>query len=105
MAKEKFNISNLLPPKPVVVRSGAPDALGAVAVMDKAVQAIHRAPAQQPDEPEPPSTAPAATKKVSFDLPIEYYRFIKMHCLDRDISMREYLMQLIEADYARRSAG
>lgn len=104
MAKEKFNISNLLPPKPIVVRSGATESLGAVAVMDKAVQAIHRAPAQ-PEEPEPPATAPTATKKVSFDLPIEYYRFIKMHCLDRDISMREYLMQLIEADYARRAVS
>ncbi len=93
-------MNNLLPPKPLVVKSGGGDSAGAFAVMDKAVQTIHRAPTQV-EEPEAP--AAVTTKKVSFDLPLEHYRFIKLLCLDRDISMREYLMALIEADYARRA--
>jgi hypothetical protein len=108
MAKEKFNIGNLLPQKPQVVKPAEPQV--EPARLETAVESIHRtapaAPETRQVEPEPePPTTPSGTKKVSFDLPVEFYRFIKLHCLDRDISMREYLLTLIAEDYARRGGG
>lgn len=104
MAKEKFNMGNLLPQKPVVLKAPETETVFAnsTAALEKAVAVIHR---NASPEPESEKTGLAGTKKVSFDLPAEYYRYIKVLCLDRDISMREYLMELIAADYSRRAAN
>lgn len=93
--KAKFDMGNLsLPNKPAVVKTE-----DSHEVTERAVETIHRQPVHQ-EEAKPVAVA---TKKISFDLPTDKYRFIKMYCLDQDITMREYFMNLIEADYKRKS--
>lgn len=94
MAKEKFNVGNLLPTKPAVIKNAsAPTS----PLMDKAVESIH-----------PPSAAassePAPTRKISCDLPADWYKFIKRYCVDHDITMREYLLDIIGEDLTRKQS-
>ena len=91
MAKEKFNVENLLPTKPVVIKSPSN---ATAPLMDRAVETIHQAPAA-------PSKA-TTTRKISCDLPADWYKFIKRYCVDHDITMREYLLDIIEEDLKRK---
>ena len=93
MAKEKFNMGNLLPTKPAVVKS---DVSETAPLMEKAVESIHTA---VPSVADPKS---GATRKISCDLPADWYKFIKRYCVDNDITMREYLLALIEVDLKKR---
>ncbi len=83
-----------LPTKPTVVKTEDSHDM-----TERAVETIHR---QPPVRQEEVKAAVMATKKISFDLPTDKYRFIKLYCLDKDITMREYFMDLIEADYKKR---
>lgn len=91
MAKEKFNVENLLPTKPVVIKSTSHET---APLMDRAVETIHQAPAA--------GSKAVATRKISCDLPADWYKFIKRYCVDHDITMREYLLDIIEADLKRK---
>lgn len=93
MAKEKFNMGNLLPAKPSIVKSGVTET---APLMEKAVESIHVA--------APPTGDPRglATRKISCDLPADWYKFIKRYCVDNDMTMREYLLALIEEDLKTR---
>lgn len=89
MAKDKFNVGNLLPTKPAVVKTSSKET---APLMDKAVETIHQPPA---------AGGRGATRKISCDLPEDWYKFIKRYCIDHDMKMREYLLGLIEADLKR----
>jgi hypothetical protein len=91
MAKEKFNVGNLLPAKPAVIKSASHET---APLMDRAVETIHQAPAA--------GSKPVATRKISCDLPADWYKFIKRYCVDHDITMREYLLDIIEEDLKRK---
>ncbi len=96
MSKEKFNIGNLgLPAKPVVVKN--PSAEARPVAMERAVEAIHKTKQADPAPPSPPA-APAALRKISLDLPVDVFKFIKLYCVEHDITMREYLLEIIERD-------
>ena len=92
MAKEKFNVGNLLPAKPAVIKPAAQET---APLMDRAVETIHPAPAAAPLQ------AVAATRKISCDLPEDWYKDLKRYCIDHDMKMREYILGLIEADLQR----
>ena len=93
MAKEKFNMGNLaLPAKPAVVRPPVADTRQ---MMERAVETIHSP--RQVDEP-PPAAAAVPNRKISLDLPMDTFKFIKFYCVERDITMREYLLEIIERD-------
>lgn len=95
MAKEKFNMGNLgLPAKPVVVKSPSTETRP---VVERAVEAIHR-PKQAEAPPPPPAPEPASLRKISLDLPVDVFKFIKLYCVEHDITMRTYLMEIIERD-------
>ncbi len=94
MAKEKFNMGNLgLPAKPVVVKNPAE----ARPVMERAVEAIHKTKLVETPPP-PPPPPPVAVRKISLDLPVDMFKFIKLHCVEHDITMREYLVAIIDRD-------
>mgnify|MGYP000885804459 CR=1 FL=1 len=91
MSKEKFNIGNLgLPAKPVVVKNPSTETRP---VVERAVEAIHK-----PKQVEEPPAAPVAVRKISLDLPVDMFKFIKLYCVEHDITMREYLVGIIERD-------
>lgn len=51
-------------------------------------------------EPDPePSTEPV--KKTSFDFPVSLYRSIKIRVAEQGVSMRDYVIGLIEEDLKR----
>ena len=100
MAKEKFNMGNLgLPAKPVVVKNPSPEARP---IVERAVEAIHKT--KQVDPPTPPPAAPTTVRKISLDLPVDVFKFIKLHCVEHDITMREYLLTIIERDMQAKRA-
>ena len=100
MSKEKFNIGNLgLPAKPVVVKNPGNEARP---VMERAVEAIHKT--KQADAPPPPPAQPAAVRKISLDLPVDVFKFVKLYCVEHDITMREYLLGIIERDIQAKKA-
>lgn len=90
MAKEKFNVGNLLPTKPEVIKSAHQETSP---LMDKAVETIHQIPAA--------GGRSGITRKISCDLPEDWYKLIKRYCIDHDKKMREYILELIEADLKR----
>ena len=93
MAKDKFNVENLLPARPAVIKTTLTET---APLMDRAVETIHQAPAKAKIAPE------GATRKISCDLPEGWYKFIKRYCIDHDLTMREYLLEIIEADLKRK---
>lgn len=95
MAKEKFNIENLLPAKPAVVKSKPETA----PLMEKAVETIHQVPLAKDD------IKGVNTRKISCDLPADWYKFIKRYCIDQDMTMRQYLLTLIEEDLRKRQTA
>ena len=98
MAKEKFNMGNLgLPAKPEVVK---PSVTETRPIVERAVEAIHRPKQVEPPPPPPPPPAPepAALRKISLDLPVDVFKFIKLYCVEHDITMRTYLLEIIERD-------
>ena len=113
MAKKDLNFDKLtLPKKPSLVKKGETENS-----VEKAVETIHNVVV-----PTPPTTtsnpsvsaasAPvsAATepemdlrlRKVSFDVPLDMYQFVKLTTIARTITMREYMVELIQEDMARR---
>lgn len=131
MAKEKFNMSNLgLPAKPVVVKPVEP--VEAQKIAEAAVENIHadeppktekrgrpakktiEKPAAKAEKPlrsaptarsrfaELPDAPSGELRKISLDLPLEWFKAIKFHCVEHDITMREFLMDVIARDLKRR---
>ena len=41
-------------------------------------------------------------KKISMDLPLDVYKYLKMNAFDRASTMKDYVLRLIEADMAKR---
>ena len=41
-------------------------------------------------------------KKISMDLPLDVYKYLKMNAFDRATTMKDYVLRLIEADMAKR---
>ena len=69
--KAKFDMGNLaLPTKPTVLKTE-----DSHDVTERAVETIHRQPPMRQQEAQ---TVVVATKKISFDLPTDKYRFIKI---------------------------
>lgn len=44
-------------------------------------------------------------KKISMDLPLDVYKYLKMNAFDRATTMKDYVLRLIEADMAKRKIG
>ncbi len=95
MSKEKFNIGNLgLPAKPVVVKNPQTEMKP---IVERAVEAIHK-----PKQAEEPATTPPSVRKISLDLPVDMFKFIKLHCVEHDITMREFIVGILEKDISAR---
>jgi hypothetical protein len=41
-------------------------------------------------------------KKISMDLPLDVYKYLKINAFDRATTMKDYVLRLIEADMAKR---
>ena len=96
MAKKELDFGKLaLPTKPdVVKKEEAPSAV------EKAVETIHSPALSVIITPTPSEEI----KKVSLDLPVDMYTFVKMHTFTRRITMREYMLELITEDMKKKGA-
>lgn len=96
MAKKELDFGKLaLPTKPDVVKKE-----DTPSIVEKAVETIHTPP------PSVIATLPPSEeiKKVSLDLPVDMYTFVKMHTFTRRITMREYMLDLITEDMKKKGA-
>ena len=92
MAKKDLDFGKLtLPQKPIVVKQD--DVLQQA---EKAVETIHVNPSFMATE-----KPVEEVKKISLDLPVDVYTYIKMHTFKRRITMREYLLDIIHQDMKR----
>jgi|JI7StandDraft_1071085.scaffolds.fasta_scaffold203290_1 macrodomain Ter protein organizer (MatP/YcbG family) len=41
-------------------------------------------------------------KKISMDLPLDVYKYLKMNAFDQAITMKDYVLRLIEADMKKK---
>lgn len=99
MAKKELDFGKLaLPTKPDVVKKEETPSL-----VEKAIKTIHTPPPSVIATIETPSAA-EEIKKVSLDLPVDVYTFVKMHTFTRRITMREYMLELITEDMKRKGA-
>ena len=62
-------------------------------------------PPARPRLAELPDAASGELRKISLDLPVEWFKHIKFHCVEHDITMREFLMEVIERDLKKRGAN
>jgi hypothetical protein len=52
--------------------------------------------------PEIPDDEAMPVKKISMDLPLDVYKYLKINAFDRATTMKDYVLRLIEADMAKR---
>jgi hypothetical protein len=99
MAKKELDFGKLaLPAKPHIVKKEETSS-----AVEKAVETIHTPPPSVVTIPDPP-TPSDEVKKVSLDLPVDMYTYVKMHTFTRRITMREYMLELISEDMKKRGA-
>lgn len=109
MAKKELNFDKLtLPKKPNIVKKGETENS-----VEQAVETIHNVVDPTPPTPTNNPSVPAAVstpttetdlrlRKISIDIPLDMYQFIKLHTLARTITMREYMIELVQEDIAKR---
>lgn len=92
MAKQKFDMDKLgLPGKPTVLKE---EPKTTAPQIDQAVQAIHQV--EKPELKRRKKTG--QQRRVNFELPAEWFKPIAQLCLDRDITLTKYFLELIEKD-------
>jgi hypothetical protein len=115
MAKKELNFGKLgLPPKPTMVKQVE----STEPLIEKAVEIIHREVAKPstpsvtaPTVAAKPNSTPAhktttvsdleaiaAVKKVSMDLPLDIYKYLKTNAFDQGISMKDFVVRLVERE-------
>jgi hypothetical protein len=130
MAKKELNFNKLgLPPKANIIKKD--DA--ATPNIEKAIEKIHGeaikvAPVVVPKPepivvaaPTPVVVAPKAdkptaskavvveieemmpVKKISMDLPLDVYKYLKINSFDQAVTMKDYVLKLIEADMKKKN--
>ena len=113
MAKKELNFGKLvLPTKTNVVKQVE----ATEPLIEKAVEIIHREAAKTNPAPVSIAAAPtmrtaapaskvsmdlediAAVKKISMDLPLNLYKALKTAAFNQGITMKEYVVRLLQAD-------
>lgn len=74
-------------------------------IVEKRPKAAKKAPFSSSRFAELPAEPSGDVRKISLDLPTEWFKAIKFHCVEHDITMREFLMDVISRDLKKRGAA
>jgi hypothetical protein len=88
------------------VASPAPAAVAAQAPVTAQKAVTKNTPSAKPTKKtaivEIPDDEAMPVKKISMDLPLDVYKYLKINAFERATTMKDYVLRLIEADMAKR---